>query len=228
MAVKASKTRSCSRFTIIFIASNPKKVIDGNPLIVHGLSLQHMAWGIKLDKDATTRIDLLECDNQLHTLEFSTTIRNWCRAKKDLWENGQYFSVNSYKEQQPVAHRARFTACPGRALGRHARAVDERYIRQRDLISLRYSWGIRRAVLKLFRFIPAAELRKLFYSLELVRHLDCDCLLRFLLRLAAASAENKPMGRKRIQSSPLSFFLSDFKKRLAHSRRPLEVLVHPF
>ena len=56
----------------------------------------------------------------------------------------------------------------------------ERYIRQPDLISLRYSVrGIRRAVLKLFRFIPAAELRKLFYSLELVRHLDCDCLRGF-------------------------------------------------
>jgi hypothetical protein len=67
----------------MFIASNPKEVIDGNPLIVHGLSLQRMAWAIKLDKGATTRIDLLECDNQLHTLEFSTTIRNYRRAKKD-------------------------------------------------------------------------------------------------------------------------------------------------
>ncbi len=55
MAVKALKTRSCSRSTIIFIAIEPKKVIDGNPLIVHNLSLQRMAWAIKHDKDATTR-----------------------------------------------------------------------------------------------------------------------------------------------------------------------------
>jgi hypothetical protein len=82
---------------------------------------------------------------------------------------------------QPVAHRARFAACPGRSLERHARAVDERYIRQPDLISLKYSVrGIRRAVLKLFRFIPAAELRKLFYSLKLVRHLNFDWLRGFL------------------------------------------------
>lgn len=50
---------------------------------VHNLTLQRMAWTIKLDEETTTRIDLLQRDNPIinSPQEFSTTIRNYGRAK---------------------------------------------------------------------------------------------------------------------------------------------------
>ncbi len=40
-------------------------VIDGNPLIVHNLSLQRMAWAIKHDKDALDLARLGHADRNL-------------------------------------------------------------------------------------------------------------------------------------------------------------------
>jgi hypothetical protein len=81
MGVKASKTRSCSRSTIIHRVT--QKGNRWKPVDVHNLTLQRMAWTIKLDEETTTRIDLLQRDNPIinSTQELSTTIRNYGRAK---------------------------------------------------------------------------------------------------------------------------------------------------